>query len=106
MIQIGKNQLITALLLQDLKKAISGIENLVIHSHCLQFRIQVRSPNILENNNTDPTGVSTVGVLDGIEFSELFDKLNKLSVGRGLFYTITECLLDQVRLSKCFSFLN
>lgn len=85
--------------MQDLKKTISGIEQLVVHSHCLQFRIKVRSPNSLDNNNADPTSVSTVDILDGIDFSELFDKLHKLTVGRGIFYTITECLLDQVRFN-------
>lgn len=51
------------------------------------------------------TSVPTADLLDGIEFSELFDKLHSLTVDRGIFYTITECLLDQVCISKfllCF----
>lgn len=34
-------------------------------------------------------------ISNGAAFSELFKKLHELTVGRGIFYTITECLLDQ-----------
>lgn len=33
---------------------------------------------------------------DGIALSDLFNKLYNLTMDRGIIYTITECLLDQV----------
>lgn len=89
--------------LQDIKKEISNIESLIVHNHCLQFRIKVRSQSCgignLANNNNETT-VSEAVIDDGLELSDLFSKLYNLTVGRGITYTITECLLDQVRWTK------
>lgn len=81
---------------------ISGIEDLIVHNHCLQFRIKVENSQQLNNdsnglnNNNKETYVSTAVINDGIIFSELLNKLHTLTIGRGIIYTITECLLDQV----------
>lgn len=83
---------------QDIKKLISGIEDLIVHSHCLQFRIKIQNlhnrlnngTNALNNNNKETV------INDGMIFSELLNKLHELTIGRGIIYTITECLLDQV----------
>lgn len=68
----------------------------------MQFRIKIRNPNSqnYENgnvNNNNETRVSEA-VIDesGTFLSDLFNKLHNLTVGRGISYTITECLLDQV----------
>lgn len=76
---------------QDIKKAIPQINEVVPHSNCLQFRIQIRNPSDDDNNNSKTPVVST----EGTAFSELFGKLHELAAGRGIFYTVTECLLDQ-----------
>lgn len=36
----------------------------------------------------------------GMVLSDLFNKLYTLTVGRGITYTITECLLDQVSVTQ------
>lgn len=88
--------------LQDIKKAISNIENLIVHSHCLQFRIKIHnsSSSSHENgnvyNNNNETHVSEAVIDDGMVLSDLFNKLYALTVGRGITFTVTECLLDQV----------
>lgn len=66
-------------------------ENLVIHNNCLQFRVQIKAQSV-ENNNNDELKMSEIG---GTTFSDLFNRLHSLTVGRGILYTITECLLDQ-----------
>lgn len=75
-----------------------------MHNHCLQFRIKIRNPssqtagytNGTVNNNNNETNVSEAVIDDGMVLSDLFNKLYNLTVGRGITYTITECLLDQV----------
>lgn len=89
---------------QDIKKAISNVESLIVHNHCLQFRIKICYPsgqiggytNGTVNNNNNETNVSEAVIDDGMVLSDLFNKLYNLTVGRGITYTITECLLDQV----------
>lgn len=76
---------------QDIKKAIPQINEVVPHNNCLQFRIQIRNPSDDDNNNCKSPTVNT----EGTAFSELFRKLHELAAGRGIFYTVTECLLDQ-----------
>lgn len=78
--------------LQDIKKAIDGIENMIIHNHCLQFTIKIKCANYQKNesDNTSPNWS------EGVLFSYLIDKLHSLTIGRGIVYTITECLLDKV----------
>lgn len=92
---------------QDIKKLISNIENLIVHNHCLQFRIKIHNSNnqnyekgsVFNNNNeTNETSVSEAVIDDGVVLSDLFSKLYSLTVGRGITYTITECLLDQVSI--------
>lgn len=85
-----------------------NIENLVVHNHCLQFRIKIRNLNsqsyengIVHNNNNE-TPVSGAVIDDGMVLSDLFSKLYSLTVGRGITYTITECLLDQVSGGNIF----
>lgn len=93
-------------LLQDIKKAISNLENLIVHNHCLQFRTKVRNSNNTShangnvNNNNNETHVSGAVIDDGVVLSDLFNKLHSLTVGRGITYTITECLLDQVSSNR------
>lgn len=87
---------------QDIKKAISNIESLIVHHHCLQFRIKIRNPSSSHANgnvniNNNETHVSEAVIDDEMVLSDLFNKLYNLTVGRGITYTITECLLDQVR---------
>lgn len=85
-----------------------NIENLIVHNHCLQFRIKIRNSNsqsyengiVYNNNNEIP--VSGAVIDDGMVLSDLFSKLYSLTVGRGITYTITECLLDQVSAGKYF----
>lgn len=101
--------------LQDIKKSISNVENLIVHSHCLQFRIKIRNfpssshenGNVHNNNNyNDETIVSTPAVIDdGMVLSDLFNKLYALTVGRGITFTLTECLLDQVSTDHSKSML-
>lgn len=53
----------------------------------------------LSNNNNNINGTLPKPVIeDGMVFSELIDKLHTLTVDRGITYTVTECLLDQVGL--------
>lgn len=49
----------------------------------------------LINNNNNDTSEAVIND-DGIIFSELLDKLHTLTIDRGITYTISECLLDQV----------
>lgn len=78
-----------------------------MHKHCLQFRLKIRNLNNLRNGNgngnlyhnnynNNNENLSEAVIDDGMVFSELVDKLYKLTVDRGITYTITECLLDQV----------
>lgn len=48
------------------------------------------------NNNKNETHVPEAVLDDGMDLSDVFNKLHNLTVGRGITYTITECLLDQV----------
>lgn len=85
-------------MLQDIKKTITGIENMVIHNHCLQFIIKIKCANFESqnsNNNNDRDNTEN-GWSEGVLFSYLIDKLHSLTIGRGIVYTITECLLDKV----------
>lgn len=78
----------------------------MIHNHCLQFRIKVRNlnttsyanGNVNNNNfnNNNETHVSEAVIDDGVVLSDLFNKLHALTMDRGITFTITECLLDQV----------
>lgn len=90
---------------QDIKK-IDSAENVIVHNHCLQFRIKIKSPAIgYSNNNNNSSkslgedvfvsGVAPTTLDGGIVLSELLNQLHSLSVDRGISYTITECLLDQ-----------
>lgn len=83
---------------QDIKKAIPNAESLIVHNHCLQFRIKICNPSSQSygNNNNYETNVSEAVIDGGMVLSDLFNKLYTLTVGRGITYTITECLLDQV----------
>lgn len=74
-----------------------------MHNHCLQFRIKICSSNSSSygngssvNNNNNETNVSEAVIDDGMVLSDLFSKMHTLTVDRGITYTITECLLDQV----------
>lgn len=73
-----------------------------MHSHCLQFRIKIRNSNSSSHengnvfNNNNETIVSEAVIDDGMVLSDLYSKLYALTVGRGITFTITECLLDQV----------
>lgn len=73
-----------------------------MHSHCLQFRIKISnsSSSSHENgnvyNNNNETNVSEAVIDDGMVLSDLYNKLYALTVDRGITFTITECLLDQV----------
>lgn len=98
-------------LLQDIKKAIPNVENFIVHNHCLQFRIKIRNSNSPgygngnvnnnnSNNNNNETHVSGAVIDNGLVLSDLFNKLHSLTVGRGITYTITECLLDQVSIGN------
>lgn len=51
----------------------------------------------LSNNNKNEMLPEPV-IENGIILSELIDKLHTLTVDRGITYTVTECLLDQVGL--------
>lgn len=52
----------------------------------------------MTNNNNNIEMLSELVIEDGMVFSELIDKLHTLTVDRGITYTVTECLLDQVGL--------
>lgn len=99
---------------QDIKKAISNVESLIIHNHCLQFRIKIRNPisqsgsyaNGNVNINNNETDVSEAVIDDGMVLSDLFNKLYNLAVGRGITYTVTECLLDQVSIIQRDDFID
>lgn len=83
--------------MQDIIKTITGVENLIVHNHCLQFRIKIKDPNHRDHNNTFNNNINNnENETNATTFSDLFNKLYLLTVGRGIFYTITECLLDQV----------
>lgn len=60
------------------------------------------SSNINNNNEL----VSEAVIDDGMIFSELVDKLHMLSVDRGITFTITECLLDQVSVAIHLAFVT
>lgn len=79
---------------------------MIVHSHCLQFRIKIKSPsNIYINNNNNTSknlseheiasSVALAALGEGIVFSDLINTLHALASDRGIAYTITECLLDQ-----------
>lgn len=104
--------------MQDIRKAIPSIEDLTVYNHCLQFRIKIQAinnePHIPNGNtynnssnnfniNNNHEQVSEAVIDDGMIFSELVDKLYMLSVDRGITFTITECLLDQVSTPFIFS---
>lgn len=76
--------------LQDIKKTINGLENMIIHNHCLQFIVKIKCANYQSNDRAN--------VDSGVQFSYLIDKLHALTIGRGIVYTITECLLDKVSI--------
>lgn len=77
---------------RDIRKAINGLENMIIHNHCLQFIVKIKCPNYGHSNgHIDGSGSS-----DGVLFSYLIDQLHSLTSGRGIVYTMTECLLDKV----------
>lgn len=87
---------------------ISNVESLIVHNHCLQFRIKIRNPSSQSgnlhsngnvNNNNNETNVSEAVIDDGMVLSDLFNKLYNLTVGRGITYRVTECLLDQVSIT-------
>lgn len=81
---------------QDIKKSISDIEDLIVHNNCLQFVIQIKQQNDGNNNNDgDGDDNATMKTNEGVAFSELFNKLHALTIDRGIYYTITECLLDR-----------
>lgn len=67
----------------------------------MQFKIKIRNAsgqsytNGIVNNNNE-IHVSEAVIDDGIALSDLFNKLYNLTMDRGIIYTITECLLDQV----------
>lgn len=75
-----------------------------MHNHCLQFRMKIRNTSqsssadenesLSYNNNNEL--LSEPVIEDGMVFSELIDKLHTLTIDRGITYTVTECLLDQV----------
>lgn len=64
----------------DLRHDISTLNHLIVHNHCLQFTVQIHG---LDSND--------------LHLSELFQKLHDIVQKHDVKYTITECLLDQVR---------
>lgn len=68
------------------------MENMIIHNHCLQFIVKIKCSHYQNNDRVNADS----GCSDGVLFSYLMDKLHLLTVGRGIVYTITECLLDKV----------
>lgn len=83
-----------------------------MHSHCLQFRIKIHNSSSLSHengnvfNNNNETHVSEAVIDDGMVLSDLFNKLYALTVGRGITFTVTECLLDQVSVTLNLLFAN
>jgi len=75
--------------LQDIKNEFTNAENIIIHNFSLQFMIKIKKPiNILTNDIEKDFGE--------IYLSDLFNKLYYFTRERTIFYTISECHLDQI----------
>ncbi|XP_059616632.1 glucosylceramide transporter ABCA12 [Phlebotomus argentipes] len=70
---------------RDLKREFPNVESLMIHSHTLQFIVQVKSTNCTTTAEESPWLLS-----------ELFSKLHRFCADRNISFTVSQCLLDRV----------
>lgn len=97
---------------RDLGIAFPGLEALVVHNYCVQFTIRilpVADEVCAKRRMWKKLSVLTIhkfqlinGSVDRdhskeISLSALFDQMHAFTSDRSMVFTITECLLDQVK---------
>lgn len=94
-------------LLQDIHREFPTTENLVSHSHSLQFVVRIATTETVASATTgtesaqandeapsDEDGATAISD-HGLRLSEVFDKLHKFCSERNISFTVSQSLLDR-----------